>query len=66
MISGMEHLYHEERLRVGTVQPGDEKALGTPYSSLPVPEGGLIRKIGTGFLAGPVAIGQGVMVLKRG
>ena len=27
--------------RVGTVQPGEEKAPGRPYSSLPVPEGGL-------------------------
>ena len=27
--------------RVGAVQPGEEKALGTPYSSLPVPEGSL-------------------------
>jgi len=26
---------------VGAVQPGEEKALGTPYSSLLVPEGGL-------------------------
>jgi len=24
--------------RVGAVQPGEEKALGRPYSSLPVPE----------------------------
>jgi len=24
---------------VGAVQPGEEKALGGPYSSLPVPEG---------------------------
>jgi len=27
--------------KVGVVQPGEEKAPGTPYSSLPVPEGGL-------------------------
>ena len=27
--------------RVGAVQPGEEKALGTPYSSLSVPEGAL-------------------------
>ena len=26
---------------VGAVQPGEEKAPGRPYSSLPVPEGGL-------------------------
>ena len=28
-----------EAERVGAVQPGDEKAAGRPYSSLPVPEG---------------------------
>jgi len=27
--------------RVGAVQPGEQKAAGRPYSSLPVPEGGL-------------------------
>ena len=27
--------------RVGAVQPGEDKAAGRPYSSLPVPEGGL-------------------------
>jgi len=27
--------------RVGVVQPGQEKAPGRPFSSLPVPEGGL-------------------------
>jgi len=27
--------------RAGAVQPGEEKAPGTPYSSLPVPERGL-------------------------
>lgn len=27
--------------RVGALQPGEEKALGRPYSSLPVPEGGV-------------------------
>jgi len=27
--------------RVGVVQPGEEKAAERPYSSLPVPEGGL-------------------------
>jgi len=29
------------RPTVGAVQPEEEKALGTPYSSLSVPEGGL-------------------------
>ena len=42
MIRGMEHLSCEERLReLGAVQPGEEKAAGRPYSSLPVPEGAL-------------------------
>jgi len=41
MIRGLEHLSCEERLRVGVVQPGKVKALGRPYSSLPVGEGGL-------------------------
>ncbi|KAK4826539.1 hypothetical protein QYF61_010059 [Mycteria americana] len=42
MIRELEHLSYEDRLeRVGVVQPGEEKALGTPCCSLPVPEGGL-------------------------
>jgi len=41
MVRGLEHLSYEERLRVVAVQPGEEKALGRPYSSLPVPEGAL-------------------------
>jgi len=45
MIRGMEHLSYEERLReLRAVQPGEEKALERPYSSLPVPEGGLQRR----------------------
>jgi len=48
--------------RVGAIQPGEEKALRRRYYSLPVLRG-LIRKIGTDFLAGPVVIGQEVMVL---
>ena len=41
MIRGLEHLCYEDRLRVGVVQLGEEKAPGRPYSSLPVPKGGL-------------------------
>ena len=41
MIRGLEHLSYEDRLKVGVVQPGEEKAPGRPYSSLPVPKGGL-------------------------
>ena len=28
MMKGLEHLFYEERLRAGTVQPGQEKAQG--------------------------------------
>jgi len=40
-IRGLEHLSCEDRLRVGVVQSGEEKAAGRPYCSLPVPEGAL-------------------------
>jgi len=42
--------------------------VGRPYSGLSVLKEGIIRKMGTNFLSGPAAIGQGVMVLnqKRG
>ncbi|PKU40960.1 hypothetical protein llap_8746 [Limosa lapponica baueri] len=39
MIRGLEHLSYEDRLRVGVVHPGEEKALQRPYCSFPVPEG---------------------------
>ncbi|GAB0176015.1 hypothetical protein GRJ2_000066700 [Grus japonensis] len=48
LIRGLEHLCYEDRLRVGVVQPGEEKALGTPYSSLPVSKGAY-RKDGEGL-----------------
>jgi len=38
-----------------------ENALGTPCSSLPVPEKGLTRKLERDFLAGDVVIGQRVV-----
>jgi len=41
IIRGLEHLCCEERLRVGAVQPAEEKALERLYNSLPVPEVGL-------------------------
>ncbi|KAK4811622.1 hypothetical protein QYF61_017013 [Mycteria americana] len=41
-IRGLEHLCYEDRLRVGVAQPGEEKAAGRPYSSLP----GLRKKDG--------------------
>ncbi|KAK4831240.1 hypothetical protein QYF61_016472, partial [Mycteria americana] len=63
MIRRLEHLSYEDRLRVGVVQPGEEKALGRPYSSLPVSEGGL-QEIWRGtFYKGMVVVGQGVMAL---
>jgi len=40
MIRGMKHLSCEEKLRELELF-SLEKALGTPYSSLPLPEGGL-------------------------
>ncbi|PKU32479.1 hypothetical protein llap_17218 [Limosa lapponica baueri] len=49
MLRGLEHLYFEDRLRVGVVQPGEEKVLGRPYSSLLVAEGGY-RRAGEGLL----------------
>jgi len=39
MTQELEHLSYDKRLRVWAVQPGEEKALGTLYSSFPVPEG---------------------------
>jgi len=42
MIRLMEHLSCEEKLkRVEVVQPGEEKAAGTPYCGLSVLKGGL-------------------------
>jgi len=41
MTQGLEHCSYKERLRVGAVQPGEEKAAGRPYCSLSVPKGGL-------------------------
>ena len=41
IIRGLKHLPYEDRQRAGALQPQEEKALGGPYSGLPVPEGGL-------------------------
>jgi len=55
--------------RAGAVQPGEEKAPGTHYHSLSVLErackkdGDRLFRLSTNFLAGPAAVGQGVMVL---
>jgi len=47
--------------RAGAAQPEEDsrETLEQPFTT----ERGLIGKMGTGFLAGPVAIGQGVMAL---
>ena len=45
--------------RVGVVQPGEGKALGLPYSILPVPEEGLQEGWRGAFLQGFVVIEQG-------
>ena len=49
MIRGLEHLHYVGRLRAEALQPGEEKALRRPYSSLPVP-GGAYREAGEGLL----------------
>jgi len=41
MVRAMEHVSYEERLRVGAVQPGEEKAAGRPYCGLSVLRVGL-------------------------
>jgi len=41
VVRGLEHLFYEDRLRVGVVQPGEEKAPETPCCSLSEYEGGL-------------------------
>ena len=57
VIRGMEHLSSEDRLRVGVVQPGEEKAPGRPCSSLPVPKRQPTGKLGRDSLTGSVVIG---------
>jgi len=32
MTEGIEHLSYEDRLRAGALQPGEEKALGWPFT----------------------------------
>jgi len=63
VMTGLELLCCEERLReLGLFSLERRRLQGTllqPSSTLR----GLIKKMGTGFLSRPVAIGQGVMVL---
>ena len=64
-IRGLEPLCWEERLGelgllgLGSRRLQEDLTAGFQYFK------GLTRKLGTGFLAGPVAIGQGVMVLNK-
>jgi len=41
IIRGLKHLSYGYRLRVGDLQPEEEKALRKPYSGVSVTEGGL-------------------------
>jgi len=63
MIGVMEHLSSEQRLRelglFSLEKEGSVKTLLWPFSTYR----GLVIKIGTDLLVGPVATGQGVMVL---
>jgi len=64
MNRGLENFSYEERLRELGIsawrREGCEKTILRHFSS----QRGLRRKMGTNFLAGPVAIGQGAMALK--
>ena len=48
-MQGLEHLSYEERLRVEAVQPGEEKAPGTPFCGLSVLKGVLWDRWGQLF-----------------
>jgi len=65
MIRGLEPLCWEERLgELGLLSLGRrrlQRELSAPSST----ERGLVRKMGTGFLSGPAATGQGVMGLNE-
>ena len=60
MIRGLEPLCWEKRLgELGLVNPGKGRLLGGLRAAFQQ----LMRKMGTDFIAGPVATGQGVMAL---
>jgi len=52
MIRGLKHTPYKNRLRAEALQPGEKKARRRPYSSLPVPEGGLQESWGGTFYKG--------------
>ncbi|KAK4815994.1 hypothetical protein QYF61_010862 [Mycteria americana] len=63
MIRGMKHLSYEERLRELRLFSLEKRRLwGDLIAAFQYLKGAL-RKMGTNILAGPVATGQGVMVL---
>ena len=59
VVRGLEHLCCGERLRVGAVQPGEEKALRRSSCKLIVYKGGLQERWRGCFLPGPAMTGQG-------
>ena len=48
----LEHLSYGKRLRAGVVQPEQEKAVGKPYSDIPVPKESLQERWGGTFYTG--------------